>query len=78
MAERLARDDVGAWIVEAGGEPIGYLQTHRAGLDMFLVPPARGRGLGPDAGRAMARHLLGRVLPRHGRPVRATGRRSRR
>ena len=25
---------------------------------MFLVPTARGRGLGPDAARAMARHLL--------------------
>ena len=25
---------------------------------MFLVPAARGRGLGPDAARAMARHLL--------------------
>jgi aminoglycoside 6'-N-acetyltransferase len=28
------------------------------GLDMFLVPSARGRGLGPDAARAMAEHLL--------------------
>jgi aminoglycoside 6'-N-acetyltransferase len=58
MAERLARDDVDAWIVEADGERIGYLQTHQEGLDMFLVPSARGRGLGPDAGRAMAHHLL--------------------
>jgi aminoglycoside 6'-N-acetyltransferase len=57
MRERLARDDVDAWIVEADGEPVGYLQTHPQGLDMFLVPSARGRGLGPDAGRAMARHL---------------------
>jgi aminoglycoside 6'-N-acetyltransferase len=65
MAERLARDDVDAWIVEADGEAIGYLQTHpagaatcSAGLDMFLIPSARGRGLGPDASRAMTRHLL--------------------
>jgi aminoglycoside 6'-N-acetyltransferase len=28
------------------------------GLDMFLMPAARGRGLGPDAARAMARHLV--------------------
>ena len=28
------------------------------GLDMFLIPAARGRGLGPDAARAMARNLL--------------------
>lgn len=58
MVERLARPDVEAWIVEEAGEPVGYLQTHPEGLDMFLVPAARGRGLGPDAGRAMARHLL--------------------
>jgi aminoglycoside 6'-N-acetyltransferase len=58
MRERLGRPDVEAWIVEADGEPVGYLQVHSTGLDMFLVPSARGRGLGPDAGRAMAEHLL--------------------
>lgn len=57
MEERLARPDVDAWIVEEAGEPAGYLQTHPEGLDMFLAPEARGRGLGPDAARAMARHL---------------------
>ena len=59
MEERLARDDVEAWIVEEGGEPLGYLQVHAEGLDMFLVPSARGRGLGPDAARAMTEQLLG-------------------
>jgi aminoglycoside 6'-N-acetyltransferase len=58
MRERLRRAGVGAWIVEERGEPVGYLQVHATGLDMFLVPAARGRGLGPDAARAMARHLL--------------------
>jgi len=58
MEERLARADVDAWIVEENGVPVGYLQTHPEGLDMFLIPSARGRGLGPDAARAMARHLL--------------------
>jgi aminoglycoside 6'-N-acetyltransferase len=57
IGERLAREDVGAWIVEEAGEPVGYLQVHQDGLDMFLVPEARGRGLGPDAALAMARHL---------------------
>jgi aminoglycoside 6'-N-acetyltransferase len=63
MADRLARREVDAWIVEADGEPVGYLQTHSDGLDMFLIPSARGRGLGPDAARAMSEHLLaaGRV-----------------
>jgi aminoglycoside 6'-N-acetyltransferase len=58
MEERFARDDVEAWIVEEQGEPVGYLQVHPEGLDMFLIPAARGRGRGPDAARAMARHLL--------------------
>jgi aminoglycoside 6'-N-acetyltransferase len=58
MAERLAREDVEAWIVEEGKEPIGFLQVHPEGLDMFLIPAARGRGLGPDAARAMAEHLV--------------------
>jgi aminoglycoside 6'-N-acetyltransferase len=58
MVERLARKDVEAWIVEEGEEPIGFLQVHPEGLDMFLVPAARGRGLGPDAARAMAEHLI--------------------
>jgi aminoglycoside 6'-N-acetyltransferase len=57
MDERLAREDVEAWIVEERSEPVGYLQVHPEGLDMFLVPAARGRGLGPDAARAMALHL---------------------
>lgn len=60
---RLRRADVDAFVVEAGGAPVGYLQAWRGdegrtgGLDMFLVPGARGRGLGPDAARALARHL---------------------
>jgi aminoglycoside 6'-N-acetyltransferase len=57
MEERLGREDVEAWIVEEASEPVGYLQVHPEGLDMFLVPAARGRGLGPDAARAMAEHL---------------------
>jgi aminoglycoside 6'-N-acetyltransferase len=58
MEKRLRRGEVEAWIVEAAGEPIGYLQVHPEGLDMFLIPAARGRGLGPDAARAMADHLM--------------------
>jgi aminoglycoside 6'-N-acetyltransferase len=63
MLERLTRSEVDAWIAEADGEPVGYLQSWSdepgvGGLDMFLVPAARGRGLGPDAARALALHLV--------------------
>jgi aminoglycoside 6'-N-acetyltransferase len=62
---RLHREPVDAWIVEAGGEPVGYLQSwweddepRRGGLDGFLVPEARGCGLMPDAARALAQSLV--------------------
>jgi aminoglycoside 6'-N-acetyltransferase len=63
MEARLMRGDVESFVVEAHGEPVGYLQVwtddggRTGGLDMFLVPGARGRGFGPDAGRALALHL---------------------
>jgi aminoglycoside 6'-N-acetyltransferase len=61
MIARLERADVEAYIVEADGEPVGYLQVWHeddaGGIDMFLVSHARGHGLGPDAARAVARHL---------------------
>lgn len=45
-------------------EPVGYIQSCPddatcGGIDLFLVPAARGRGLGPDAARALVRHLVG-------------------
>jgi aminoglycoside 6'-N-acetyltransferase len=63
---RMFERDVDAWIVEAEGERVGYLQSwwevgaepRRGGLDMFLLPEVRGRGLGPDAARALAESLL--------------------
>ena len=65
ISERLARGEVDSWIVEEGGEPVGYLQSwweedepRRGGLDGYLVPGARGRGLMPDAARTLAQKLL--------------------
>ncbi len=63
ILERLARPDVDSWIVEADGDPVGYIQSWwdepgAGGLDMFLAPGGRDRGLGPDAARALARHLV--------------------
>jgi aminoglycoside 6'-N-acetyltransferase len=64
MLDRLRRPDVEAFIVEAAGEPVGFVEAWweadaplRGGIDMFLAPGARGRGLGPDAACALARHL---------------------
>jgi aminoglycoside 6'-N-acetyltransferase len=60
--DRLRREGVDAWVVEERGSPVGYLQSWRegegGGLDGFLVPQARGRGLMPDAARALAQALL--------------------
>jgi aminoglycoside 6'-N-acetyltransferase len=62
---RLRRERVDAWIIEEAGTPVGYVQSWwehdeplRGGLDGFLIPAARGRGLMPDAARALARSLL--------------------
>jgi len=61
---RLARPDVDAYVIESAGEPVGYLQAwfddspDECGIDMFLVPTARGRGLGPDAARTIVTYLL--------------------
>jgi aminoglycoside 6'-N-acetyltransferase len=62
---RLEREAVEAWIVEADGAPVGYLQAwweddppRRGGLDGFLVPAARGRGIMPAVARELAQRLL--------------------
>jgi aminoglycoside 6'-N-acetyltransferase len=64
MLLRLRRPRVDAFVVEAGDEPVGFMQAwwdedppSQGGIDMFLIPEARGRGIGPDAARALARHL---------------------
>ena len=66
MLRSLARPDVDPYVVEELGVPVGCLQAWfaddlpaEAGLDMFLIPVARGRGLGPDAARTLADWLLG-------------------
>jgi aminoglycoside 6'-N-acetyltransferase len=66
MRARLERPDVDPYVVEADGQPVGYLQAwfgetaDVGGLDMFLIPAARGRGIGPDAARTLADYLLDR------------------
>jgi aminoglycoside 6'-N-acetyltransferase len=65
VRHRLERESVDAWIVEEDGEPVGYLQSwwepdapRRGGLDGFLIPAARGRGIMPAVARMLAERLL--------------------
>ena len=65
LRARLAREDVDTWILEENGEPVGLLQTwwepdppRRGGIDGFLVPSARGRGVMPAIARQLAGDLL--------------------
>ena len=64
MAARITRPHVDPYIVEADGETVGYLQAwfgdtvDVAGLDMFLIPTARGRSLDSDAARTLAKYSI--------------------
>jgi aminoglycoside 6'-N-acetyltransferase len=65
MRARLDRSCVDTWVVEEDGEPVGLLQSWwepdlptRGGLDGFLIPSARGRGIMPTVARQLATDLL--------------------
>ncbi|MEU3412024.1 GNAT family N-acetyltransferase [Streptomyces sp. NPDC006658] len=56
------RPEVESFLILAQTVPVGYVQyapdgPRQGGIDMVLVPQAQGRGLGPDAARALIRHL---------------------
>lgn len=65
IAERPAEEP---FVIELDGRIIGYIQTaeelesdfRHAGIDLFLATDAQGRGLGPDAIRALAIDLIDR------------------
>ncbi|MFJ8888818.1 GNAT family N-acetyltransferase [Streptomyces sp. NPDC102402] len=57
------RPAVVSLLVLKGVDPLGYAQyvtagPHEGGIDMVLLPHAQGQGYGPDAARALVRHLL--------------------
>jgi aminoglycoside 6'-N-acetyltransferase len=60
------RDDEEGFVIERGGTVVGYIQVaeenepdfRHAGIDLFLATDAQGRGLGPDAIRTLAIHLI--------------------
>ena len=55
-----------SYVVEVAGDVAGFIQSweetepdfRHAGIDLFLGPAWIGRGLGADAVRTLARHLL--------------------
>ncbi|MEU2671496.1 GNAT family N-acetyltransferase [Streptomyces sp. NPDC007164] len=56
------RPAVESFLIVAQAIPVGYVQYAPAGpgqggIDMVLLPQAQGRGLGPDAARALVRYL---------------------
>lgn len=67
VAEDLAEEGTETFVVEHDGRVAGAIQWHaedepdyrHAGIDIYLDPALRGRGLGPDAIRTLARHLIG-------------------
>ena len=67
LAEKLAGDDSSVCLtIEYDGRVAGMIQFHEenepdfrhAGMDVFLSTECHGQGLGADAVRTLARHLL--------------------
>ena len=61
-----ADPDEEGFVIEADGVVVGYIQAvdepepdfRHAGMDLFLATEVQGRGLGPDAIRTLAAHLI--------------------
>ncbi|WP_173101025.1 GNAT family N-acetyltransferase [Actinomadura verrucosospora] len=66
VARDLADPETEKRVIEHEGQAVGMIQWHaeqdpdyrHAGIDIFLDPSVRGRGLGPDAVHTVARHLF--------------------
>ncbi len=66
VAADLEDPDVHPFTVEHQGRVVGMIQWYaeeepdyrHAGIDIFLAPTVHGRGLGSDAVRTLARHLI--------------------
>jgi len=66
VAEDLAEEGTETFVIEHDGRVAGAIQWHAedepdyryAGIDIYLDPAVHGRGLGADAIRTLARHLI--------------------
>jgi aminoglycoside 6'-N-acetyltransferase len=66
ILDDLATPDLHVLVIEHDGRIVGAIQWaeeedpmyHHASIDLFLDPAVHGRGLGSDAVRTLARHLI--------------------
>jgi aminoglycoside 6'-N-acetyltransferase len=66
VQEDLAEDDVVGYVIELGGSVVGWIQWgteddpdyRHANIDIYVDPSVHGRGVGTDAVRTLARHLI--------------------
>jgi aminoglycoside 6'-N-acetyltransferase len=66
VAEDLVEEGTETFVIEQDGRVAGAIQWHaedepdyrHAGIDIYLDPALHGRGLGTDAIRTLARHLI--------------------
>jgi aminoglycoside 6'-N-acetyltransferase len=66
VAEDLADDEAATFVVQHDGRVVGAIQWsaedepdyRHASIDIYLDPAVHGRGVGTDAVRTLARHLL--------------------
>ena len=66
ILDDIERDEIELLVVEDGARIVGAIQWsaeedpmyRHAGIDLYLDPSVHGRGLGSDAVRTLARHLI--------------------
>lgn len=66
VEEDLAEPGVTAYAIELGGHVVGWIQWQgedepdyrHASMDVYVDPAVHGRGVGTDAVRTLARHLI--------------------
>jgi aminoglycoside 6'-N-acetyltransferase len=66
LLDDVARSDVHVLVIEEAGRVVGAIQWQEeddpvyrhAGIDIYLDPSVHGRGLGSDAVRTLAKHLI--------------------
>ena len=66
VREDFAEDDVVAYVIELDSRVVGWIQWgteddpdyRHANIDIYVDPAVHGRGVGTDAVRTLARHLL--------------------